>query len=95
MKFKPVLDWILIEPEEETKQVGGLKLPDTLRNKPCKAYIVALGSGHITEDGKIPFDVKVGDYILFEKDSGQPIKEDGKNYLFIKEQNILSVLIKE
>lgn len=95
MKFKPVLDWILIEPEEETKQVGGLKLPDTLRNKPSKAHIIALGSGHITSDGKVPFDVKVGDYILFEKDSGQPIKEDGKNYLFIKEQNILSVLVKE
>ena len=94
MKFKPVLDWILIEPEEETKEINGLRLPDTARNKPSKAHIIAVGTGHITDEGKIPFEVKVGDYILFEKDSGQPItdEETNKEYLFIKEQNILSIL---
>ena len=94
MKFKPVLDWILIEPEEETKEINGLRLPDTARNKPSKAHIIAVGTGHITDEGKIPFEVNVGDYILFEKDSGQPItdEETNKEYLFIKEQNILSIL---
>ena len=95
MKFKPVLDWILIQPEEETKQVNSIQLPDSARNKPTKGTVLAIGSGHLTENGKIPLELKEGDKILFEKGSGQPIKEDGKEYLFIKESNVLTVLIEE
>lgn len=95
MNFKPLLDWVLIEPEEQVQEVHSIRLPDSARNKPCKGTVIAVGSGHITDEGKIPLEVKVGDYILFEKDSGQEIKEDGKQYLFIKEANILTVLVKE
>ena len=99
MKFKPVLDWILIEPFEELKQVNSIQLPDSARNKPTKGTVIAVGSGRLVEqDGiykKIPLEINVGDKVLFEKGSGQPIKENGKEYLFIKESNVLTVLVEE
>lgn len=100
MKFKPVLDWILIKPLEEAKQVNSIQLPDSARNKPSKGTVLAVGTGHLIEEQsgvykKIPLEIKEGDVVLFEKGSGQPIKEDGEEYLFIKESNVLTVLVEE
>lgn len=100
MKFQPVLDWILIQPEEELKQVNSIQLPDSARNKPTKGTVIAVGSGRLVEEQqgiykKIPLEIKIGDKVLFEKGSGQPIKENGKEYLFIKESNVLTVLVEE
>lgn len=100
MKFKPVLDWLLIEPEQETKQLNSIQLPDSARNKPTKGTVIAVGTGRLVEEQpgiykRIPLEINVGDKVLYEKGSGQQIKEEGKEYLFIKESNVLTVLVEE
>lgn len=90
---RPLRDKILIKRlQEETKTAGGLFIPDTAKEKPQKGKVVAVGSGRITEDGKtIPFEVKTGDSVLFQKYSGTEIKLDGEEYLIMDEGSILGV----
>ncbi len=96
MKVKPLHDRILVERlQEEEKTKGGLFIPDSAKEKPMQGKIVASGNGRITEDGKkIPMDVKVGDIVLFAKYSGNDVKIDDKEYLIMKEDDILAVVEK-
>lgn len=96
MKVKPLQDRILVsrlQGEEKTK--GGLFIPDSAKEKPMQGEIVAAGGGRITEDGKkVPMDVKVGDIVLFAKYSGNEVKIDDKEYLIMKEDDVLAVVEK-
>ncbi len=96
MKVKPLQDRILVsrlKGEEKTK--GGLFIPDSAKEKPMQGEVVAAGGGRITEDGKkIPMDVKVGDIVLFAKYSGNEVKIDDKEYLIMKEDDVLAVVEK-
>jgi len=96
MKIRPLHDRIIVERlEEESKTAGGLIIPDTAKEKPQKGKIIAAGKGKVTEDGKIlTLDVKVGDLILFGKYSGSEIKVDGKEYLMMREDDVLGVIEK-
>ena len=96
MKVKPLQDRILVERlQEEEKTKGGLFIPDSAKEKPMQGKIVASGNGRITEDGKkIPMDVKVGDIVLFAKYSGNDVKIDDKEYLIMKEDDILAIVEK-
>ncbi|MDA8158266.1 MAG: co-chaperone GroES [bacterium] len=96
MKVKPLQDRILVERlQEEEKTKGGLFIPDSAKEKPMQGKIVAAGNGRITEDGKkIPMDVKVGDIVLFAKYSGNDVKIDDKEYLIMKEDDILAIVEK-
>lgn len=91
---RPLRDKILIKRlEEETKTAGGLFIPDSAKEKPQKGKVVAVGTGRVTDDGKtIPFEVKKGDSVLFQKYSGTEIKLDGEEYLIMDESSILGVL---
>lgn len=94
MKFRPLHDRVLVrrvEPEEKTK--GGIIIPDTVKEKPIEAEVVAVGSGSRDEQGKVhPLDVKAGDRILFGKWSGTEVKIDGEDLLVMKESDIMGVI---
>ncbi len=94
MKFRPLHDRVLvrrIDAEEKTK--GGIIIPDTVKEKPMEAEVVAVGSGARDEQGKVhPLDVKAGDRVLFGKWSGTEIRIDGEELLVMKESDILGVI---
>ena len=96
MKIRPLHDRIIVERlEEESKTAGGLIIPDTAKEKPQKGVIIAAGKGKKSEDGKVqPLDVKVGDQVLFGKYAGTEIKVEGKEYLMMREDDILGVIEK-
>ena len=94
MKIRPLYDRILVKRLEtgEMKK-GGIIIPDTAKEKPMEAEVVAVGKGKVNEDGKqFPLDVKKGDRILFGKWSGTEIKLDGDDLLIMKESDIMGVL---
>ena len=92
-KVQPLGDRVLIkqlEAQEKTK--GGIILPDTAKEKPQEAEVVAVGKGKV-EDGKtIVPEVKVGDKILYGKYSGTEIKVDGEELIIVKEEDILAII---
>ena len=94
MKIRPLQDRILVErvKEEETTK-GGIIIPDTAKEKPAEGKIAAVGDGKLGDDGKrIPLEVKKGDKILFGKYSGTEVTVDGKEYLIMREDDILGVI---
>jgi len=93
MAIKPLGDRVLVKPLEASEEkVGSIFIPDTAKEKPQEGTVEAVGSGR-TEDGKlIAPEVKVGDKILYGKYSGTEIKKDGKEYLIIRESDILAII---
>ena len=94
MKIRPLHDRIIVkrfEGEEKTK--GGIIIPDTAKEKPQEAKVIAVGKGKITDDGKLqPMEVQKGDRILVGKYSGSEIKIDGEEHVIIREDDVLAVL---
>jgi chaperonin GroES len=79
--------------EEQSKTAGGLFIPDTAKEKPMEALVVAVGNGKVQENGSLrKLEVKAGDKILFSKYSGNEIKIDGTDHLILREDDILAVL---
>jgi chaperonin GroES len=96
MKIKPLHDHILVERVEEEMKKGGIIIPDTAKEKPQQGKVIAVGDGRRDEKGnKIPLEVKKGDIILFGKYSGTEIKIVDKEYLIIREDDILGIVEKE
>ena len=94
MKIKPLYDRIIVE-VLEAKDVtkGGIVLPDSAKEKPQEAKVVAVGEGRVSEEGKaVALKVKVGDTILFGKYTGTEITADDKEYLILKEEDVLAVV---
>lgn len=94
MKIRPLHDRILVERlEEQEVRRGGIIIPDTAKEKPQEGKVIAVGNGKVTEEGqRIPLDVKVGDRILFGKYSGSEVKIDDKEYLILREEDVLAIL---
>ena len=94
MKIRPLHDRILVERlEEKEVKKGGIIIPDTAKEKPQEAKVIAAGNGKVGENGKkIPLDVKAGDKILFGKYSGSEVKIDDKEYLILREEDVLAIL---
>ncbi len=94
MKVKPLSDRVVILPlEAEEKTSGGIYLPDTAKEKPQMGKIVAAGPGKISESGQlVKIEVKVGDTVLYGKYSGTDITLEEKDYLIVRESDILAVL---
>jgi len=94
MKFRPLGDRILVQRlagEEKTK--GGIIIPDTAKEKPQEAKVVAVGKGKRTDDGKLqPVEVSPGDKVLFGKYSGSEIQLDGADYVIIRQDDVLGVI---
>jgi len=93
-KLTPLGDRLLVERlEAEEKTAGGIVLPDTAKEKPIQGKVIAVGEGRRNDDGKIvPMTVKKGDRILFGKYSGSEVKLDAKEYLIMKEDDVLAIL---
>ena len=94
MALRPLHDRLLVKRLEEKEQVyGGIIIPDTAKEKPQEAKVLAVGPGRVTDDGKIqPIDAKVGDTVVFGKYSGTEVKIDGDDLLIIREDDVLGVL---
>ena len=94
MKVRPLHDRIMVERlEEQEVRLGGIIIPDTAKEKPQEGKVIAVGSGKVGDNGKkIPLDVKAGDKILFGKYSGSEVKIDDKEYLILREEDILAIL---
>ena len=96
MKVRPLQDRVLVRRiAEEEKTKGGIIIPDTAKEKPAEAEVIAVGSGKVDEKGALrPLSVKKGDRVLFGKYSGNEIKIDGVDHLILREDDILGVLEK-
>jgi chaperonin GroES len=94
MSLRPLHDRILVRRLEEQETVrGGIIIPDSAKEKPQQAEVVAVGNGKLLDSGeRTEVDVKPGDRILFGKYSGSEIKLDGEEYLILREDEVLGVL---
>jgi chaperonin GroES len=94
MKIRPLYDRILVKRiEEQSKTAGGLFIPDTAKEKPMEAIVVAVGNGKIQEDGSLrKLEIKAGEKILFSKYSGNEIKIDATDHLILREDDVLAVI---
>ena len=94
LKLKPIGDHVIVQrlgSAEKTK--SGLYLPDAAQEKPQEGKVVAVGSGRMLKNGKVvPLAVKPGDRIIFGKYSGNEIKVDDKEYVFLSEDDILAIV---
>lgn len=96
MKIKPLHDHILVERVEVEMKKGGIIIPDTAKEKPQQGKVIAVGDGRIDDKGNTtPLVVKKGDTILFGKYSGNEIKLGDREYLIIREDDVLGILQEE
>jgi chaperonin GroES len=95
MNVRPLHDRIIVQRLDEGEQrVGGIIIPDSAKEKPQQGKVIAAGNGKSKDDGKrVPLDVKAGDTILFGKYSGQEIKLDGEEYMIMREDEVLGILV--
>jgi len=93
MNVRPLRDRILVKRiEEQEQRVGGIIIPDTAKEKPQLAKVIAVGNGRINDEGKVfPLDVKAGDHVLIGKYSGTEIKLEGEEHLILREDEVLGV----
>ncbi len=94
VKIQPLGDRVLVQAIEVAEQVkGGILIPDSAKEKPQEAKVVALGTGKLDDKGnKIPFDVKVGDVVLTSKYGGTEVKYDDQEYKILSSSDILAVI---
>lgn len=94
MNIQPLADRVIVERVDAMeKSAGGLYIPDTAKEKPQEGKVIAVGKGKRKEDGTvIPMDVKKGDRILFGKYSGNDVTVNGKEYIIMREDDILGIL---
>ena len=94
MKIRPLQDRVIVRRvKEEEKTRGGLFIPDTAKEKPVEAIVLAVGNGKVLEDGTVrKLEIKAGDRILFGKYTGSEVKIDGEEALILREDDILGVL---
>ena len=92
IKLQPLGDRVVVQPsEEEEITKGGIILPDTVKEKPQRGVIIAIGPGRLDEEGKrIPMEVKKGDKVIYSKYAGSEIKQDDKEVLILRESDILA-----
>ncbi|MEO5728952.1 MAG: co-chaperone GroES [Byssovorax sp.] len=94
MKIRPLQDRIVVRRvKEDEKTKGGLFIPDSAKEKPVEAMVLAVGNGKILENGTVrKLDVKAGDRVLFGKYTGSEVKIDGEDALILREDDILGIL---
>jgi len=94
MKIQPLGDRVVVQPlEAEERTKGGIVIPDTAKERPQEAKVVAVGKGKRDGDKVSPLEVKVGDKVLYGKYSGTEIRgKDGEEYLILREDDILAIV---
>lgn len=93
LNYQPLGDRVIVEPQSpEQVTKSGIVLPDTAKEKPQNGKVLVAGPGKTTEEGKmIPMSVKEGDVVIYAKYGGTELKVDGKEYLIIRESDILAI----
>jgi chaperonin GroES len=96
MKIRPLNDRVLVKRlEEEEITKGGIIIPDTAKEKPAEGEVISVGPGRLDDKGKrVPVELKAGDRVLFSKYGGTDVKLDGKDFLIMREDDILGVVEK-
>ena len=94
MKIRPLNDRILVKRlEGEERTAGGIIIPDSAKEKPAEGEVVAVGPGKLNDAGeRVAMDVAVGDRVLFSKYGGSEVKQDGEDFLIMREDDILGVI---
>ena len=94
INIKPLADRVLVKrlEEDEEQKIGGIIIPDTAKEKPQEAEIVAVGPGKVEDGTRVELEVKVGDKVLIGKYSGTEVKLDGEEYLIMREDDILAIV---
>ena len=94
MKFRPLHDRVVVRRiEEDERTRGGIIIPDTAKEKPQQAEVVAVGPGRVTDEGKrVALEVKAGDKILMGKYSGTEVKIEGDEFVILREDDVLAVI---
>ena len=95
MAIQPLHDRIIVEAAaKEEKSAGGIILPDTAQEKPQRGKVLAVGPGKRLDSGQLaPLDVNVGDTVLYGKYGGTEVKVDGKDYIILRAEDVLGVLV--
>ena len=89
MNVKPLADRVLVQAQEaETKTASGLYIPDSAKEKPQQGVIIAVGSGKKDE----PMELKAGDKVMYGKYSGTEVSYDGKDYLIMRQSDVIAVI---
>lgn len=94
MNLKPIKDRIVVQVSEaETQTKSGIFIPDAATEKPSQGEVLAAGNGRVTKDGTVvSMDVKIGDRVLFNKHAGQSVKVNDKEYLILKEDDVMAIV---
>ena len=94
VSIKPLEDRIVVRPlDAEQVTASGLVIPDTAKEKPQEAEVIAVGPGRFNDDGdRIPVDIKVGDKVIFSKYGGTELKYGGKEYLVLSARDVLAII---
>lgn len=93
VNIRPLHDRVIIERIEEKKTAAGIVIPDTAGEKPQRGRVVAVGTGKSFENGQVrPLAVKVGEEVIFGKYAGTEVRVSGKDYLVMKEEDIMGVV---
>ena len=93
MNLKPLNDRVVLKVKaQEEKTKSGIVLPETAKEKPVQAEVIAVGTGEIVDGKKVPLDVKVGDVVIYSKYSGTEIKIDGEELLIVRQNDILAIV---
>jgi len=90
---KPLADRVIVAPMEKETMKGGIIIPDTAKEKPQQGKIVAVGPGAVNDAGeRVKPEVKKGDVVLYGKYAGTEVNVDGKDYLILRESDVLAIL---
>ena len=94
INIKPLADRVLVRrlEDEEEQKVGDIIIPDTAKEKPQEAEVVAVGPGSLDDGKRVPLEVKAGDKVLLGKYSGTEVKIEGEEYLIIREDELLAIV---
>ncbi len=93
ISIKPLADRVIIQPLESETMKGGIIIPDTAKEKPQQGKIMAVGPGQINDAGeRVKPEVKKGDVVLYGKYAGTEVTVDGKDYLILRESDVLAIL---
>ena len=92
VKFTPLGERLIVKPlEEEQTTSSGIILPDTAKEKPQEGEVVAVGPGRVTDEGaRVPMEVQMGDRIIYSKYAGTEYKDEGQEYLILRESDVLA-----
>ena len=94
ISIKPLADRVLVKrlDQQEEQKIGGIIIPDTAKEKPQEAKVVAVGPGRLEDGKRVPLEVKKGDKVLIGKYSGTEVKLEGEEYLIMREDDILAIV---